>query len=267
MKSVEEYIEVYRSLKLDDVVNYNKFNEYVITAHSTQIEGSTLTDEETSLLIDEGITPKGKPLEHTLMVTDHHKALRFVLKVATDKIRINPELICNINAHVMASTGKTYNTVLGNVDSSKGELRKGQVYVSKRYFPDYQKVPQLLSELCESLREKMDKADSIKEKLYLSFSAHFNLVSIHPHYDGNGRTSRLLMNLIQRWFGLPLGMVHKEDKLEYFAALEDSREKEMIEPFNEFMESQYKKQLATEIEKYNTQVDKRDKGMGMNFLY
>jgi len=267
MKSVEKYIVEYRSLNLDAVVDYNKFNEYAITAHSTQIEGSTLTEEETSLLIDEGITPKGKPLEHSLMVTDHHKALKLVLKLAAEDNSIEPETISVINAQVMASTGKTYNTALGTIDSSKGELRKGQVYVSKRYFPNYQKVPQLLDELCETINEKIKIVGSTIEKLHLSYSAHFNLVSIHPHYDGNGRTSRLLMNLLQSRFNLPLGIVHKEDKLEYYDALEKSRKEDSIEPFNEFMESQYKKQLRNEIEKYREQIEKKDKGMGMSFLY
>jgi Fic family protein len=267
METVDTYLKEYRSLNLNDVVDYNKFNEYTITAHSTQIEGSTLTEEETSLLIDEGITPKGKPLDHSLMVTDNHKALKLVLNLAAEHVDLSTEIIKRINAQVMASTGNTYNTALGNVDASKGELRKGQVYVSKRYFPSYEKVPQLLDELCETINQRSKRVSSDIEKLHLSFSAHFNLVSIHPHYDGNGRTSRLLMNLLQRKFNLPLGIVHREDKLEYFDALEKSREKDSIKPFNEFMESQYKKQLRNEIEKYKNQIIKKDKGMGMNFLY
>ena len=64
---LEDVIAEFRELSLHTVVDYDKFNQYAITAHSTQIEGSILTLEETSLLIDEGITPKGKPLDHSLM--------------------------------------------------------------------------------------------------------------------------------------------------------------------------------------------------------
>lgn len=267
MKAVETHIEIYRSLQLNEVVDYNKFNEYAITAHSTQIEGSTLTMEETSLLIDEGITPKGKPLEHSLMVKDHHQALKLVIRSGKEKSPISMGSICQINAAVMKSTGQQYNTALGSVDGSKGELRKGSVIVQKRYFPAYNKVPQLLEKLSDQLREKMRAKLTIREQIDLSYSAHFNLVSIHPHYDGNGRTSRLLMNQIQSRYNLPLAIVHKEDKLEYFNALEDSREQETLKPFREFMDNQYIKYLSLEIERYRTQNKKKDNGKGISLLF
>ena len=223
MKSIERYIADYKLLELDKVVDYGKFSRYALTAHSTQIEGSTLTLEETSLLIDEGITPKGKPLVHTLMVTDHHKALELVIKISKDSISFTPKLISDLNAQLMDNTGQIYRTVFGDIDASKGQLRKGQVFVQDRYFPNFEKVPNLLDQFCQSINDKMSQELTLNEQLDLSFIAHFNLVSIHPYYDGNGRTSRLLMNLIQSKYDLPLGIVHMEDKLEYFQSLEESR--------------------------------------------
>jgi hypothetical protein len=76
-----------------------------------------------------------------------------------------------------------------------------------------------------------------------------------------------LVFILQSKFNLPLGIVHREAKLEYFDTLERSREKDSIEPFNEFMEFQYNKQLINEIEKYKNQIIKKDKGMGMSFLF
>ena len=77
--------------------------------------------------------------------------------------------------------------------------------------------------LCDTLTDKINTANTIEDKLKLSYSTHFNLVSIHPFYDGNGRTSRLIMNLIQEYFGIPLSVVYKEDKLDYYLALEKTR--------------------------------------------
>jgi len=267
LNSIEKYIAEYKQLNLDKVVDYSKFNRYAITAHSTQIEGSTLTLEETSLLIDEGITPKGKPLEHSLMVTDHHKALTLAIKLGKDSIVITQKIISELNAQLMASTGQIYRTVFGDIDASKGKLRKGQVFVQNRYFPNFEKVPVLLEQYCETVNDSMSKDLTIKEQLELSFSAHFNLVSIHPYYDGNGRTSRLLMNMIQSKYDLPLGIVYKEDKLQYFQALEDSREVDSIEPFHKFMEDQYMKFLLQEIDRYKEQVVKKDKGRGTTLLF
>lgn len=265
VKSVESYIEDYKALELHKIVDYDKFNLFAITAHSTQIEGSTLSFEETTLLIDEGITPKGKPLEHSLMVKDHHKALTLAIELGKKKSSVSIQSICELNAVAMSSTGKEYSTALGIVDSKKGELRKGAVMVQKRYFPAHDKLPRLLKTLSDQLNEKMSAKLSIRDKINLSYSAHFNLVSIHPHYDGNGRTSRLLMNQIQTRFDLPLSCVYNEDKLEYFEALEKSRETESLEPFTEFMDGQYKKYLSTEIERYKSQNN--NKGMGMGFLF
>lgn len=267
MKSVTSLVKEYKALQLSNVVNYDKFNQFAITAHSTQIEGATLTLEETSLLIDEGITPKGKPLEHALMVRDHHHALQLAIKNGMEEKPITVRSICELNAAVMSGTGQTYHTTLGTVDAKQGELRKGAVLVGKRYFPSYDKVPALLEKLCMELNQRLVEATSIKEKLEVSYGAHFNLVSIHPHYDGNGRTSRLLMNQIQTRFNLPLGCVYKEDKKEYFESLEKSRETENIDPFNKFMDSQYKKYLSKEIANYSSQNVTNEKGSGMKFLF
>jgi len=259
------YIEAYGKLNLHDVIDYDKFNEYAITAHSTQIEGSTLTVEEASLLIDEGITPKGKPLIHSLMVTDHHQALKKAIQLGKEKIRLSQSIICSLNAAVMKSTGQEYNTALGTINAAKGELRKGAVFVQKRYFPNYAKVPSLLEALCNQVNEKIAQSLTIREQIDLSYSAHFNLVSIHPHYDGNGRTSRLVMNMIQSYYGLPMSVTFKEDKLEYFKALEDSRETENLTPFKDFMDQQYIKYLSAEIERFQKQSDKQFKGSSFLF--
>jgi Fic family protein len=68
-----------------------------------------------------------------------------------------------------------------------------------------------------------------------------------PFVDGNGRTSRLLMNYMQSRFGLPLSIVYKQDKMKYFDALESSRKKESMIPFYNFMYGQYEKFLKQEI--------------------
>jgi len=267
MENLIKTIDQYQKLKLNEIVDYNKFNDFAITAHSTQIEGSTLTIEETALLLNEGITPKGKPLEHSLMVKDHYKAISYIHQLAKTQLKVTPALIQQINALAMKSTGQIYNTVFGNIDSSTGEFRKGAVFVQARYFPEHIKVPKLLDDLCKNINERLVSANSIEDKIRLSYSSHFNLVSIHPFYDGNGRTSRLLMNLIQEYFNIPLSVVYKEDKLEYFEALEQSRKLESLEPIYEFMSQQHVKFLKSEIDLYTSQLKKMNKGKGFSFMF
>jgi Fic family protein len=260
MEKFTTILDKYHALKLNEVIDFAKFNEYAIVHHSSGIEGSTLTETETQLLLDEGITPKGKPLEHSLMVKDHYEALLFVLSEAKKKKTITVQLLREINSLAMKSTGKVRNTVFGKMDESKGEFRKGNVRAGESYFVNYDKVIPYTTELVKSLNKKIKIVKTDVEKLELAFTAHFDLVSIHPFYDGNGRTSRLLMNFIQRFFGLPLSIVYKEDKAEYIQALKDSRAEETTRPFVEFMFSQLNKQLTAEIKLYNTELKPKGKG-------
>jgi Fic family protein len=245
-------IDKFNSLNLLDVLDFEKFNQYAITHHSTTIEGSTLTEVETRLLLDEGITPAGKPLLHSLMVQDHFKALQFIIAEAKTKTKITPQFNCEINAQVMKNTGTIYNTVFGEIDATKGMFRKGNVSAGNSYFVNYDKVERLVTELCEKVNSKFANINSVEEKLNLSFDAHFELVSIHPFYDGNGRTSRLLMNYLQLISNLPMAIVFKEDKATYFEALQTTRKAEDINIFRNFMYGQYDKYLQTEINKFES---------------
>ncbi|GHT61643.1 cell filamentation protein Fic [Bacteroidia bacterium] len=239
----------FNSFDIKNAVNYEIMNEILISHHSTAIEGSSLTEQETRLLLTDGITAKGKPLEDHNMVTDHHKALLDVVRMAKEKIQITPQFIQNISALVMSSTGGVVNTMAGSYDSSKGEFRKGAVHVGDRYFTNYLKVPREVQTLCDDINAQIDKVKTPEEIYNLAFDAHFGLVSIHPFADGNGRTSRLLMNYILEYHGQPMALIFKEDKLDYFKALEQSREQESYTPFRNFMYAQQAKHLSTEISK------------------
>ena len=218
-------IEKFNSLQLSKNIDFDKFNQYAITHHSTTIEGSTLTETETRLLLDEGITPKGKPLTESLMVVDHFNALLFVIEAAKKNRRITPEFIQQINAQVMKQTDSVYQTIFGELDSSKGVFRKGNVSAGNSYFVNFDKVESLVTKLCEALQQKIEEKENLIDQINCSFDAHFDLVSIHPFYDGNGRTSRLLMNYLQLLFKMPMSIVFKEDKVEYFDALIQTRKK------------------------------------------
>lgn len=128
----------------------------------------------------------------------------------------------------MRRTGSKYSTIAGHFDSSKGEFRLCNVSagIGGRSYLAYNKVPRVVDDFCRWLNEEIVKTDKINiATCYrLSFEAHFRLVTIHPWVDGNGRTTRLVMNMIQRQLGLIPSIVRKEDKGEYIQSLIDSRE-------------------------------------------
>ena len=122
-----QLIEKYNALGIADILDHEKFNNISVVHHSTVLEGSTLTEIETQVLINDRLTPKGKPLEHSLMVTDHFKALKFILEQAEKKRTVSVQLIQEINSLAIRNTGSIYNTMLGVVNATKGEFRKGNV--------------------------------------------------------------------------------------------------------------------------------------------
>ena len=260
-------LENFKALNLSQNIDFDKFNQYSITHHSTTIEGNTLTEIETQLLLDEGITPKGKPLMHSLMVQDHYHALLFIIDTVQKKKIISAEFIQQINAMVMKQTGSVYNTAFGELDGSKGIFRKGNVSAGNTYFVGYDKVPDLVKDLSNKINEKLFEKNTIQQ-LNIAFDAHFDLVTIHPFYDGNGRTSRLLMNYLQLYFQLPMGIVFKEDKAEYFESLQNTRQREDISIFRKFMYSEYSKYLQQEIEKFERMNNsEREKGNGYSLIF
>jgi Fic family protein len=259
-------IEKYKALGIANVIDHEKFNNISIVHHSTALEGSSLTEVETQVLIDEGLTPKGKPLLHSLMVTDHFSALQFALREASNNRPITVSFIQELNATLIRNTGLVYNTIFGTVDATKGEFRKENVTAGDTYFPNYDKVVQLTKNLVDIISKAMKSDLSVLEQVRLSFDAHYNLVSIHPFYDGNGRTSRLLMNYIQAYYKLPLAIVHQQSKVDYIEALKETRAKEDINIFRDFMSKEYAMLLKDEIKKFE-ETTKPKFGRGFHLLF
>ncbi|MFN4087051.1 MAG: Fic family protein [Spirosomataceae bacterium] len=224
---------------------------YLISHHSTAIEGSTLTALETEIFLEKGLTAKGKPFEHHLMVKDHYSALRFVLEAAKAKVKLDTAFVQSINAQVMHSTGTIHHTPLGSFDASKGDLRLLNVRagMSGESYMNYDKVPLYVRNLCEDLNNKVNFVHTLEEINELAFFAHYQLVTIHPFVDGNGRTSRLLMNFIQALHDVPLTLVFEEDRQQYIESLIATRKEENIDYFLDFMKSQHIKFLKEEIKK------------------
>jgi len=247
---METLVKRYRQLGIANVPNYDTLNHIAIVHHSTAIEGSTLTEVETTVLIQDGLTPRGKPLAHSLMVQDHFDALNFVLDAAAKKTPLSIPLIQRIAARVLKHTGAVYQTVFGEVDASQGAFRRGNVYAGESYFPGHEKVPQLMATLLAFLQHGMGNPLSTTDALNLSFDAHFKPVSIHPFYDGNGRTARLLMNYVQHYYDLPLAIVPASSRVDYFQALIDARKQDDLNLFRTYMAGEYRTCLLREIQKF-----------------
>ena len=257
----------YEELGISQQIDYNKFYLYSIITHSTAIEGSTVTEVEAQLLFDEGITSSKRTMVEQLMNLDLKVAYEYGMKWIKGHAPITTEWLVTLASKVMARTGSEYNSLGGHFDASKGELRKLNVTAGfgGRSYMAFQKVPGKLSAFCEELNKRRQAIDgNDAAAVYdMSFWAHNELVTIHPWADGNGRTSRLLMNLLQMEFDVLPTKVLKEDKAEYIQALIDAREEENINIFIDCMTELHCRHLKSDIDQYRDSttekmVDKSD---------
>ena len=227
---IVEALKAYLASGVEDQVDYQKFYLYSIVTHSTAIEGSTVTEIENQLLFDEGIAAKGRSLTEQMMNVDLKDAYLHAFNIASENPTYTPLLLRQLSALVMRRTGSEYSTLAGRFDSSKGEFRLCNVSagIGGRSYLAYNKVPRAVEDFCKWLNDEIANIDQtdIAACYRLTFEAHFRLVTIHPWVDGNGRTTRMVMNMIQRQLGLIPSIVRKEDKGEYIQSLVDSRENE-----------------------------------------
>ena len=263
-QEIEKLYQEFQKLGIGQLVDYEKYYLYSLITHSTAIEGSTLTEMDTQLLFDEGVTAKGKPLVYHLMNEDLKNAYELAKEESVQGVDITSSLLQKLNATLMRTTGSVHNTIGGSFDSSKGEFRLCGVTagVGGRSYMSYQKVPAKVEELCSILQERQKLMNTLREQYELSFNAHLNLVTIHPWVDGNGRTARLLMNYLQFCYHLFPTKIFKEDREEYILSLRQCQDEETNQPFLDFMAGQLKKSLSLEIESFKAS---QKKGVGFMF--
>jgi Fic family protein len=256
----------YVSLNSDETLDYEKYKLYSIVIGSTQLEGVSLTEIEAQLLLDDGLTAKGKPLVHHLMVCDNYNAMKIAMKAGDERRSLTPELLKELNATNMASTGQTVSSALGTVDGRTGNFRLVNAFSEALgYYTDPQKLESAVSAFCQHYETMLKNAD-FKECLTAIFDAHINLIFIHPWMDGNKRSSRLLMNYLQRRFDIPLTKVHKEDGEEYIACLKEAKENGDFVPFRKFMLCQHIKTLENEINLYTNRNHKKTGSLNRDFV-
>ena len=252
--NLEQLVTRYRQLGIDNQIDYDKFYLYSLITHSTAIEGSTITELENQIMFDHGVSLKGKSIEEQSMNLDLKVAYENAIEIAKQHKPITIDMLISLSALVMKNTGKEYNTALGNFSSARGELRLLNVTagVGGRSYMNYSKVPAKLAEFCDQLNAgRVKSATMTVDELYqMSFDAHYNLVTIHPWADGNGRMARLVMNMLQFEFGLIPTKILKEDKEEYIKALVATREEDNLNIFREFMTSMMEQNLQKEIVTY-----------------
>ena len=247
-------LQQHKELGISEQIDYQKFYLYSIITHSTAIEGSTVTEVEAQLLFDEGITSSKRTMMEQQMNLDLKAAYVYGMQWIKQHEDITVDWLVLLASKVMARTGSEYHAAGGDFSAAKGELRKLNVTagLGGKSYMSYLKVPSRLETFCEELNRRRKSIDvrDVAAIYDLSFWTHFELVTIHPWADGNGRTCRLLMNLLQMEYDVLPTKVLKEDKAEYIQALIDTREQEEINIFIDCMTRLHCQHLKADIDHY-----------------
>ncbi len=198
--------------------------------NSNAIEGNSLSMGETELVISEGLTITGKPLKDTIEARNLALALDFFEELAKrDGVPITPSDLRNIHKQILA----------GIDERNAGAYRTVRVEISgSKYMPpDPARIDEMMREFGAWLEQASTKREPYRQHdpVVLACLAHAWFVYIHPFIDGNGRTARLLMNLMLIRNGYPIAILTKDDRYRYYDALEESQGGGNLTPFVELV--------------------------------
>jgi Fic family protein len=199
----------FRPLPVSAVQKLKERFEIEMTYNSNAIEGNSLTLKETYLVINEGLTIKGKPLKDHLEAKNHQEALVYLYDLIEKdkKNTFSENLIRSLNQIVQQNIDKEW----------AGRYRNSGVIIggADHRPPEALEIPKLMQNLISWVGDNKKKLHPIE----LASILHHKLVYIHPFFDGNGRTSRLVMNIILMQSGFPLVIVLKNDRKRYYQTL------------------------------------------------
>ena len=201
--------------------SYEKDFELTFTHNSTAIEGNTLTLMETKVVLEDGVAIGGKELREIYEVINHKKAYRYVKKCIAEKKSLNENIVKDLHAIL------TENIIVGGI------YRNEEVRISGAGFtpPAGNEMYMQIKNFYEDLKIKEKELNPIE----LAAWTHAEFVRIHPYVDGNGRTGRLIMNyqLLKSGY-LPVSIA-KENRLDYYNALEQYASDGNLTVFSDFI--------------------------------
>ncbi len=218
---LKEELDKLRPLKKEEIEQLRSFYRVGQTYSSNALEGNTLTEIETKVVIEEGLTVAGKPLREIYEATGNANAFDYMMGIAKKCLFVEADLI------------KLHELFFEKIDSdNKGKYREIKVFISGTdvKLPGPGEVPGLVQKFVASLDQRSEQLHPIE----LAAWVHNELVTIHPFTDGNGRTARLLMNLILVQNGYPVTVLPPIYRVEYLQATRKGNDG-IHKPFTDFL--------------------------------
>ncbi|QGK74613.1 Fic family protein [Flavobacterium sp. SLB02] len=228
--------------KLDSYDQYDSFRitqalELEYTFESNRIEGNTMTLRETDMVINEGLTISGKSMREHLEAINHKEAIGFIKDLMQRNVSLNERDLLSIHNLILR----------GIIPEDAGRYRKVQVMIKENTH-----MPPQPFMVAKEMEDYFIWYETNKNKLHpviLAAEMHERLITIHPFIDGNGRTSRLIMNLILLQKGYIIANIKGdyESRMQYYQTLETAQTKNDKEDFLLFVAKTEKENLERYI--------------------
>ena len=204
---LQEEINAYRPLPPNTLKQLKEYYRVGLTYTSNALEGNSLTETETKVVLEDGITIGGKPIKDYYEALGHSEAYDYIYKLAKDKGFTGDDI------------KKLHKFFYHRIDETKaGKYRKEKVFISgsKYSLPSPEKVPELMDDFIDRVKDLEKKNHPVE----YSALVHKEIAFIHPFIDGNGRVARLLMNLILLQKGYCIAIIPPILRRDYIQALE-----------------------------------------------
>ncbi|MFW5770526.1 MAG: Fic family protein [Spirochaetota bacterium] len=200
-----------RPLARETAMSLKDYYKIGLTWSSNAIEGNTLTESETKVVIEDGLTIGGKPLKYHLEASGHAEAFEEMMKLVSQKSIAEADIL------------KLHKLFYRKIDEENaGTYRKSQVFISGSHYPlpQPEKVPVLMKNYVKSIENYRVS----EHPVIAAARVHLDFVFVHPFVDGNGRVARLLMNLVLLQEGYNIAIIPPVLRGEYVSSIEAAHE-------------------------------------------
>lgn len=229
----EKLIKNQHKISSEVMARENAAFKVEFTHNSTAIEGNTLTLLQTKVVLEDKLSVDGKPLREIYEVVNNNKAMEFVEKCIDEKLELNEAIIKDIHAII------NENIFQGGIYRSEPVRISGASH-----------KPPSAQEMFAQVKNSFADLDYKTELNPIEFAAwtHAEFVRIHPFVDGNGRTSRLIMNYQLMSKGFPAISISKNERFKYYEALDKYASENNLTAFSEFLAALVEKRLDELLE-------------------
>ena len=246
VEDLKKCLDSLRPIPDGQLANLQEALDTKYTYDSNRIEGNTLTHQETAMVTLHGMTVSGRPLKDHLEAINHRDAINFIRAIAAKAIPLSERVVLDIHSLILSGIDR----------ENAGRYRRETVRIagSDFVFPNPLKVPDLMA----GLFAYYDEAKDTEHPAILAANMHAKLVNIHPFIDGNGRTARLVMNLLLLGQGYVVANISgdKSQRAAYYAALEATHSDESMADFMRFILESEKSSLVEYIGLLNPEIEK-----------